>query len=130
MRRWSVIAAVVLALVCAPSALANPGAAVLADCNSHGKLTHQYTTAQLRAALSTMPVTLKEYTDCSDVIQRALLTSVSNHHVSDTGQSGSGGSFLPTWLIVILVLLALGAVTLGAIAIRRRGGGGGSSAPR
>jgi hypothetical protein len=123
MRRRFLIAVALVALAASHSALASPGSAVLADCNSHGKLTRQYTTAQLRNALATMPATLKEYTNCNDVVQRALLASVSGQHLSDTGASGSGGSFLPTWLVVILVILALAAVTLAAVAIRRRRGG-------
>jgi hypothetical protein len=123
MRRSCALAVMLVALAAAPAALAGPGSAVLADCNSHGKLTRHYTTAQLRNALATMPATLKEYTNCNDVIQAALLAAVSNKHVTDTGSSGSGGSFLPTWLVVILVLLALAAATLAAIAIRRRRGG-------
>ncbi len=38
---------------------------------------------------------MKEYTNCNDVIQAALLAAVSNKHVTDTGSSGSGGRFCP-----------------------------------
>jgi hypothetical protein len=95
------------------------------DCYAHGALTQTYTAAELRQALQTMSPTVKEYTSCSDVLQAALLKQVGGGggSVGSAGHSGSGGSFLPTPLIVILVLLALAGVTFGALAIRRRGGG-------
>ena len=52
-----------------PAAAAGLSPAVQ-DCNSHGQLTRHYTVAELRNALETMPVEIKEYTDCADVIQR------------------------------------------------------------
>jgi hypothetical protein len=96
---------------------------VLADCNAHDALTHVYTVAQLRNALATMPATMVEYTDCHDVIQRALNNALSNGGKSNGSGSGSGGSFLPTPVIVILVVLVLAAVTFGAIEVRRRRSG-------
>ncbi len=126
MRRLFAVFAVLVALlaIAAAPATAASGSAVISDCNSHGRLTRQYSTAQLRNALSTMPADVKEYTDCLDVIQRALLANVGGNHESGSGSgNSSGSSFLPTWLIVVLVLLALAAVTLGAVAIRRRRGG-------
>jgi hypothetical protein len=123
MRRLLTLLALLSAclLLAAVPAQAAAGSSVIADCNAHGKLTRSYTDAQLRDALTTMPADVKEYTDCYDVIQHALLGQVSGSHPSGTGGSGgSGGSFLPTWLIVVLVLLALAGLTLGAIAIRRR----------
>jgi hypothetical protein len=109
-----------LLLAAGPSAAAG-SADVIADCNSHARLTRSYTDAQLRNALRTLPADVKEYTDCSDVIQHALLSQVSGSHTGGPGGSGgSGGSFLPSWLVVVLVLLALSGLTLGAVAVRRR----------
>ena len=89
----------------------------MADCNTHAALTQHYTVAQLRNALATMPADVNEYTNCHDVIQRALLAKLGK--LSDAGGSG-GGSFLPTWLLVVLVLLVLGGAGLGAVALRNR----------
>src|SRR5437763_13142551 len=121
----------VVALVCALGALAAPVTSAaqsqaVADCNAHGHLTRHYSVAQLRHALVTMSADVKEYTDCYDVIQRALLAQLASIRGGGGGGSdqGSGGSFLPTPLIVLLVLLALAAATLGAIAVRRRGSAG------
>lgn len=132
MRRINVplglLAVLTACAILTPTALAAQ-TRVVADCNSHGRLTGQYSVLQLRDALSTMPPDIKEYTNCYDVIQRALLAQLGGLHQGATGGSsqGSGGSFLPTPLIVVLVALALGAAGFGAAAVRRRGGGRGSS---
>src|SRR5437868_6292312 len=107
--------------VLATSALGATGSsAVIADCNAHGKLTRTYTVKELRTALQTMPADVKEYTNCYDVIQQALLGQISGSKSTGSAGSGaSGGSSVPTWLIVLLVLLGLSALTLGAVAVRR-----------
>jgi hypothetical protein len=124
-RRLFVIATVLIAVLGAvPAAEASSSSRVINDCNTHGRLTGHYSVSQLHDALSRMPAVVKEYTDCYDVVQRALLAGVAGSHPTNSGGSGgSGGSFLPTWLIVVLVLLALAAATLGALAVRRRGTG-------
>jgi hypothetical protein len=93
----------------------------VADCNTNGRLTHSYSAAQLRNALATMPADIREYSPCYDVIQRALLQKIGK--LSPGGSSGSGGSFLPTWLIVVIVVLVLGGAGFGAVALRNRGQG-------
>jgi hypothetical protein len=103
-------------------ARAATGSAAIADCNAHDALTHEYSVAALRNALATMPATMKEYTDCQDVISRALTNALGSKGGRGGGGGGSGGSFLPTPVIVVLVLLALAAATFGAIAVRRRRG--------
>lgn len=93
---------------------------MISDCNTHGRLTQRYSVSQLRAALGTMPADVKEYTDCYDVIQRTLFAQLSSTHVGGSGKSSSGGSFLPTPLIVVLAVLVVGALGLGAVALSRR----------
>jgi hypothetical protein len=95
------------------------GNPVVSDCNAHGRLAGSYSVGELRNALSTMHADVKEYTDCYDVIQRALLAAVGGLHAGGGGGL-FGGSFLPTWLVVLLVLLGLSAATFGAVAVRRR----------
>jgi hypothetical protein len=115
-----------LSLVAALPAQASVGSAALADCNAHDTLTHVYTSAELQDALATMPATMKEYTDCQDVINRALNTALgSGHGKAGGGSGGGGGSSFPTAVVVILVVLALAAATFGALEVRRRRGGGG-----
>jgi hypothetical protein len=124
-KRWLRVAALagaVIALGAAgtPRALAAKavGNPVLADCNSHGLLTHNYTLGQLRHALAIMPASFKQYGNCQDVIQAAIIKV--RGHKPIVANSSSGGSFLPTPVIVILVVLILAALTFGALAVRRR----------
>jgi hypothetical protein len=126
MKRWLTFFALISALctlataaVAVPSALA-AGNAVINDCQTNGKLTGDYTLPQLRHALAIMPASVKEYTNCYDVITQAENSALSTGHFNGGAGKGSGGSFLPTPVIVILVLLILAAVTFGAVAIRRR----------
>ena len=123
MRRHRLIGLVVLAmgLCAAPAAAASSGSEVIADCYKHLALTRTYSLSALQNALNTMPAEVTEYSDCHDVIERALLTEEGKLHrnASSTGGSSSG-SFLPTPLIVVLVVLLLAAAALGVSAVRRR----------
>src|SRR5689334_797572 len=120
-RSTAVIAAVaVLAaglLAAAPASAALSGA--VADCNTHTRLTQTYTAAQLRTALNTMPADVKEYTDCYDVIQRALLADIGGIKADSSG-GGGGSSFLPTPLLIVLGVLVVAAGVFAVIAYRRR----------
>jgi hypothetical protein len=123
MRRNALIALCtgLAALTLAAPALAASGAAAIADCEKHNKLTASYSDAQLQNALATMPANVQEYTNCVQVIQQQLIQQSGQPGGGDSSTGGgSGGSFLPTPVIVILVILALGAVTFGAFEIRRR----------
>jgi hypothetical protein len=121
-RSSAVIAAVVVLAVGvfgAASASARVSKAVV-DCNTNTRLTHTYTEAQLRAALNTMPADIKEYTNCYDVIQRALLAEIGGIKAGGGGGDGGGGSsFLPTPLLVVLGVLVVAAGTFTVIAHRR-----------
>lgn len=121
--RWLTLLALLCALAtawAAPVASAASSPAI-ADCNSHGRLTRHYTVAQLHTALATMPADVQEYTDCYDVIERALLAQVSGTHRTTARSSpSSSSSFLPTPVIVVLVLVVLAGAGFGAVAIRRR----------
>ena len=104
----------------AGSAAAAGLAPAVADCNAHGQLTRTYTVQQLQRALATMPADIKEYTGCYNVIDRQLLADLGK--LKRSGGSGSGGgSFLPTWLIIVLALLVLGGAAFGVVALRQRG---------
>ena len=58
-----------------------------------------------------MPASVKQYTSCYDVITQGILTVQSGKKTGPTG--GSGGSFLPTPVIIVLVILILAAVYAG-----------------
>jgi hypothetical protein len=103
--------------LCAPSSASALSPAV-ADCNQHAALTRTYSVAELKTALATMPADIREYTDCYDVIQRTLLGRLGQQHGAGSGQGG--GSFLPTGVVVVLVLLGLSAVSFAVVALQRR----------
>jgi hypothetical protein len=118
----AVISAAVLtaSLLVAAPASARVSKAVV-DCNANTRLTQAYTAAQLRAALNTMPAEIKEYTNCYDVIQRALLADIGGIKTAGGGGSGGGGSsFLPTPLLVVLGVLVVAAGGFAVIARRQR----------
>jgi hypothetical protein len=91
----------------------------VADCEANARLTQSYTINQLRDALASIPVAVNQYSICHDVLQRALDAKLAALRVS--GGSGSGGgSFLPTWLLIVLVVLVLGGAGFGVAALRQR----------
>ena len=92
----------------------------VADCNAHLRLTRYYTPQQLQQGLNTMPADIKEYTDCYGVLQNQLLAELGAGHVHSVPTAGSGGSFLPTPLLVVLGVLVLAAAGFGVVAVRRR----------
>jgi hypothetical protein len=121
LRRVAIVCAVATAAVVLSQASRAAGlSAPVADCNTHAELTHHYSIAELRGALATMPADIKEYTNCSDVIQRALLAELGGLRGSGGAGSG-GGSFLPTPLIVVLALLVVAGAGFGVYAWRRSG---------
>jgi hypothetical protein len=106
-----------------PAAQASIGSPVIADCQAHSKLTARYSAAALQNALNVMPATVKEYSDCYDVIYHQLIAQLDTRSSASAlpgGSSGDGGSFLPTAVIVVLAVLIAAAGALGALALRRR----------
>lgn len=92
----------------------------VADCQLHGRLTGNYSAAELRSALAGMPAYIREYSDCANILQQALLQKIGR---LNGGGSSGGGSFLPTWLIVVLAILVLAGAGFGIAALRNRGRG-------
>jgi hypothetical protein len=125
-RLWTTVsvACTIALLATAPNAAAQ--ARPVADCNAHGQLTQTYSAQQLKGALATMPATIKEYTNCYDVIQTQLLNQLGGAKDAGGGKdSGSGSSFLPVPVIILLAVLLIAAGGYAALAVRRRGSGGG-----
>src|ERR1700747_2567870 len=91
-------AAVVGAAV--PPAMAASGNAVINDCESNGQLTHPYSLQQLQHALAVMPASVKQYTNCYDVIETGLLRAKHKRTGGAGGTGSSSGGFLPTPVIV------------------------------
>lgn len=118
-----------LALVCVTPATAKaPAANPVADCNAHTSLSRHYTAAQLQHGLATMPADVREYTNCYDVLNRALTAELAAAHGGSGGGGGGGGggSILPAPVLAVLAVLVLAAGGLGVVALRRRSAGGAS----
>jgi hypothetical protein len=106
----------------AATASASP-TGVLSDCKDHAQLTQHYSLGDLHEALSTMGADEKEYTDCYDVIQRALLADLGRVHPGTAAtQQGGGSTFLTTPLIILIGIagFAAGAVTYLGVRARRK----------
>lgn len=120
------LAALAVAVPASASAAGKLPQAV-ADCNAHARLTSHYTAAQLRSALNSMPADIKEYTNCYDVIQKALLAQIGSIGGNGGDSGGGGSSFLPTPLLIVLIVLVVAAIGFGIVALRQRARSSGSS---
>ena len=124
MRKLLLLITLTCALGSLYAALAPPpaGAAGLsppvADCSAHGRLTRHYSAGELHSALTSMPADIAQYTNCPDVIRTALVAEIGS--LGGNGNGGGGSSFLPGWLIAVLVVVALGAAGVGVVALRNR----------
>ena len=78
-------------LVAAPAAQAGTRADIVADCFDDGKLDGNYTASQIRDARNNLPADVDQYSDCRDVLARALGGSGS----SNVAGPGGGGSTEP-----------------------------------
>jgi hypothetical protein len=81
------------ALLLAPAAFADSTTTkIIRDCADDGVLEGHYTPAQLRKARDNLPTDVNEYSDCGDVLSRALAADVSSPGHSGGGASGAGGA--------------------------------------
>jgi hypothetical protein len=81
-----VLIAVLALLVAAPAALADSTRnQILRECQS-GRLTGDYTAREIRDARANIPDDVDQYTDCRDVLTRALLS------LAGGGSDGGGGT--------------------------------------
>jgi hypothetical protein len=78
-------------LVAAPAAMAGTRADIVADCFDDGKLDGNYTASQIRDARNNLPADVDQYSDCRDVLSRALGGS----GASDVSGGGPGGGGRP-----------------------------------
>jgi hypothetical protein len=66
------VTALALLALAAPTALAANYHDAIRDCNDDGVLQGRYSRSTLRQARNHLPASLREYSDCSDVLARAL----------------------------------------------------------
>ena len=92
--RRTIFLALLATLLCAPVARADTTTQIWRDCVLDSKLDGHYTLAQLREARSHPPADGLEYTDCTDILARAIAakTSSSSSGGNSGGSSGGGGT--------------------------------------
>ena len=90
------LACLVLGLIVAvPAANAASTTQILRDCADDGVLQGDYKPSELRKARQNIPTDTDEYTDCRDVLARALAAGVSSRGGGSGGASGGAGSDQP-----------------------------------
>jgi hypothetical protein len=92
MRKFILLSLLAVLSVPAAPALAADGSTVIADCNNNGFLTGHYSRAQLQSALNGMGADVREYTNCYDVIRRALLATAASASKGGGGGTTAGGT--------------------------------------
>ena len=83
------LAVVLAVLLLAPAATAAERIEILRDCQD-GSLSGTYTPAEIRDARDNIPADIDQYSDCRDVLSRALIPA------SSGGGGGGGGGGSPT----------------------------------
>jgi hypothetical protein len=82
-------------LVAAPAAMAGTRSDIIRDCNDDGKLDGNYSPSEIRDARNNLPADIDQYTDCRDVLTRAL-GGTGDKSVGGGGGSGGGESGGPS----------------------------------
>ena len=81
-------------LLAAPPASAGVREKILRECQE-GRITGDYTAAQLRDARKNIPTDIDEYSDCRDVLSRAALSGRSGGGGGGGGGTAAPGGVLP-----------------------------------
>jgi len=80
-------------LLVVPSAAHADPTEIIRDCADDGALQGDYTAAELRNARNNLPTDIDEYSDCRDVLARALASKTANSgNGGGNGGGGNGGS--------------------------------------
>jgi hypothetical protein len=78
-------------LVAAPAAMAGTRADIINDCYDDGKLDGNYSPSEIRDARNNLPADIDQYSDCRDVLGRALGGSGDKRVGGDEGGGPLGG---------------------------------------
>jgi hypothetical protein len=90
--RTAFVACLLALLVAAPAAFADSTRTkILRECQD-GRLTGSYTPAQIRDARNNIPDDIDQYSDCRDVLTRALLAGAADKGGDGGSGGGSGGT--------------------------------------
>jgi hypothetical protein len=97
--RRIILPALLATLALAPAAHAAGTIQIIRDCADDGVLNGNYTLAELRHAAAHLPTDVDEYSDCRDILSRAIAAKTQSSGgdggggpSGPTGGSGSGGS--------------------------------------
>jgi hypothetical protein len=92
--RRTIFLALFAALLLPTAARAASSDTIIRDCADDSTLQGHYSVADLRKALDRVPKDVNEYSDCSDVISRAIAnqTTRNNDNSGSSGTSGGGAS--------------------------------------
>jgi hypothetical protein len=77
-------------LVAAPAATAGTRGDIINDCYDDGKLDGNYSPSEIRDARNNLPADIDQYSDCRDVLARAL-GGTGNKRVGGGGDGGGAG---------------------------------------
>jgi hypothetical protein len=77
-------------LVAAPAAMAGTRGDIIRDCYDDGKLDGNYSPSEIRDARNNLPADIDQYSDCRDVLARAL-GGTGDKRVGDSGGGPLGG---------------------------------------
>jgi hypothetical protein len=92
MLRTAFVACLLALLVGAPSAWADSTRIkILRECQD-GRLTGNYTPSQIRDARNNIPDDIDQYSNCRDVLTRALLAGAADSGDGGSGSGGGGGA--------------------------------------
>jgi hypothetical protein len=89
--RRTIFLALFAALLFPTAALATSSGTIIRDCADDSILQGHYSVADLRKALDQVPKDVNEYSDCSDVISRAIANQTTRDNSGNSGSAGSGG---------------------------------------
>jgi hypothetical protein len=90
--RRTIFLALLAALLLVPAAAhaaADP-IKIIRDCEDDGVLQGNYTASELRNARSQLPTDIDEYSDCRDVLGRAITAKTSSSNNNDGSSNGAG----------------------------------------
>jgi hypothetical protein len=92
--RRTILLALLAALLVAPAASAAGPIQIIRDCEDDGVLQGNYSASELRKARSELPTDIDEYSDCRDVLSRAITAATASSKPTPTptpSPSDSGG---------------------------------------
>ena len=88
--RRTILLALLATLLIVPAAQAGE-TQIYKDCQDDSQLQGHYTLSELRQARSDLPSDVDEYSDCRDVLSRAIAAKTSSPSGSNTNGGGGGG---------------------------------------